>query len=299
MAWRIHVSLLLVAIIMIPIMPAEGYQSESENQQYGNLLDVRTFSAACLGNQTCDLDQPNHLIEYYSADWCEPCAQVSQQVNALNNTDVLVLQHHPSTKDETFLSASKMRYDLEFRLLFYPSLVVDGTFLLTGTRQAMDLDTTLNNSSEQFAGLSSLAVSNGTMQWNSTEETVLRVWYVIPTEHSSENRTHPHLAQRSWEFNSTVTQHNLSDIPVDDRGKFVVMLERPGTRLLTTSSDAPTGRMDVSEQDDSPATTGALFNPKLTVYISIAGLLVLLSPALIMQRNLMKNQTKTHTFEEE
>lgn len=298
MGWQFHVSLLLAAIIILPIIPADGYQSETEDQQYGQLLDVRTFSSSCLLNETCEIEQPKHLVEYYSADWCEPCAQVSQQVNALNRTDVLVLQHHPSTKDASFLSASKLRFDLEFRLLLYPSLVVDGQFLLTGTRQAMDLNMTLSNSSEEFAGLSSLAVSNGTMHWNSSEETVLRMWYVEPIAHSSENRIHPHLAQQSWEFNSTISQHNLSDITVDEQGTFVVMLERPGTRLLTVSS-APTGRMELSEQDDNPFISGASFDPKLTVLIAIAGLLVILSPALIMQRNLMKKPIEAPEFEEE
>ena len=299
MGWRFYVPLLLAAVVLLPIVPAEGNQSETGNEEYGSLLDVRTFPASCFLNETCEIEQPKHLVEYYSADWCEPCAQVSQQVNTLNRTDVLVVQHHPSNQDLSFLSASKLRYDLEFRLLFYPSIVVDGQFLLTGTRQAMDLNMTLTNSSEEYGGLSSLSISNGTVAWNSSNETVLRIWYLIPTSHSSENRIHPHLAQQSWEFNATISEYNLSAFPADGQGTFVVMLEQPGTRILTTSSTAPTGRMEVSEQDVSSDGPDTPYNPKTTALIATVVLLLILSPALIMQRNLMKNSSSVPAFEEE
>jgi hypothetical protein len=57
--------------------------------------------------------------------------------------------------------------------------------------------------------------------------------------------------------------------------------------------------MELSEQDDNPFISGASFDPKLTVLIAIAGLLVILSPALIMQRNLMKKPIEAPEFEEE
>ena len=297
MGWRFLVSFLLAATVIFPILPADGYQSGNEGEEYGTILDVRTFSASCLLNETCEIQQPNNLIEYYSADWCEPCAQVSQQVNTLNNSDVLIIQHHPSNQDATFLSASKLRFDLEFRLLFYPSIVVDGKFLLTGTRQAMDLNETLDNSTKNFSGLESLSVSNATMEWNSSNGTVIRVWYVEPTAHTSENRIHPYLAHQSWEFNSTFTTHNFSQFEGDENGTFVVVLERPGIRQLTTP-DTPTGRMEVSDQNDSPVSTTPV-NPKIVAGVAALGLLILLIPALIMQLNLMKEPAKNSSFEDE
>ena len=42
-------------------------------------------------------------------------------------------------KTPRFCLDSKLKYDQDFRLLFYPSIVVDGKHLLTGSRQALDL----------------------------------------------------------------------------------------------------------------------------------------------------------------
>ena len=112
--------------------------TEADNGS-GALLDAAVLDASCLSN-TCEGYRPDHLIEYFSADWCEPCEQVSEQLRNLTNPHHVVLQHHPSPEDSTFLSASKLRNDADYRLLFLPSLVIDGEHLLTGTRQAMDMN---------------------------------------------------------------------------------------------------------------------------------------------------------------
>ena len=243
MRWRFSLPFLLATLMILPVTPAHGFQEETEANLPGNLLDIRVFSADCLVNSSCDLHQPAQLIEYFSADWCEPCEQVSQQVNSLNGTDHFIIQHHPSNQDLTFLSESKLRFDLEYRLLFYPSLVVNGNHLLTGTRQAMDLNYTLENSTANWSGLESMSVENGTLDWNGSAEDVLRIWYIEPTPHTSEGRIHPHLARSSWELNSSVSSYNLSQFETSTSGSFAVMLERPGVRNLTVSSDAPTGRV--------------------------------------------------------
>jgi hypothetical protein len=289
MRWRFSLPFLLATLMVLPAIPAQGLQDENLVDESGSLLDVRIFSADCLNETSCEIYQPIHLLEYFSADWCEPCEQVSQQVNALNQTDAFVIQHHPSNQDLTFLAESKLRFDQEFRLLFYPSLVVDGDHLLTGTRQAMDLSSTLNNSTPNSSGLESMLVQNGTVSWNASEGHVIRIWYIEPTPHSSENRVHPHLARASWELNSSISSYNLTQFETARNGSFAVMLERPGIRTLTVSSDAPTGRVEVDGQESDLSSEDQRWNPAWLAAATAGGLLFLLLPALFMHRSLMKN----------
>lgn len=299
MRWRFSVPFLLATLMIFPVIPTQGLQDENLVDEPGSLLDVRVFSADCLTDVVCELHQPDHLLEYFSADWCEPCEQVSQQVNALNLTDTFVIQHHSSNQDLTFLSESKLRFDLEFRLLFYPSLVVDGEQLLTGTRQAMDLNSTLNDSTPNSSGLESMSLRNGTVSWNATEEHVVRIWYIEPTPHSIENRIHPHLARASWELNSSISSLNLTQFETAGNGSFAVMLERPGIRTLTVSSEAPTGRVEVDGQESAKSSEDQRWNPAWLAAGTAGGLLVLLLPALFMHRRLMNNPPEKQFLENE
>ena len=129
---------LVMILLLLSVGVATGEQAETSSDE-GQLLDVRVFSQECLNNASCEPTKPPHIVEYFSADWCEPCVQVGDQLSNLSSEEAIVLQHHSSSQDATFLSASKLKYDHEFRLLFYPSIVVDGQNLLTGSRQALDL----------------------------------------------------------------------------------------------------------------------------------------------------------------
>lgn len=299
MRWRFPVPFLLATLMILPVTPAHGFQDDTETNLPGTLLDVRIFSADCLTNSSCVLHQPTHLLEYFSADWCEPCEQVSQQVNVLNETEAFVIQHHPSNQDLSFLSESKLRFDQEYRLLFYPSLVVDGTHLLTGTRQAMDLNFTLENSTANWSGLELMSVENGTLDWNASAGNVLRIWYIEPTPHESENRIHPHLARTAWEFNSSVSSYNMSQFETVENGSFAVMLERPGVRDLTVSSDAPTGRVEVDGPNNDLGSEEQRRNPAWLAGVTAGGLAIMLFPALFMHRRLMNKPSHTPFSESE
>ncbi|WP_338172399.1 hypothetical protein [Candidatus Poseidonia alphae] len=299
MRWRFSLPFLLATLMILPVTPAHGFQDETDVDLPGALLDIRVFSADCLTNSSCDLHQPAHLLEYFSADWCEPCEQVSQQVNALNETEALIIQHHPSNQDLTFLSESKLRFDQEYRLLLYPSLVVNGKHLLTGTRQAMDLNSTLENSTMNWSGLESMTVGNGTIDWNASAGDVLRIWYIEPTPHTSENRIHPHLARESWELNSSTLSYNLSQFETTRNGSFAVMLERPGVRNLTVSSDAPTGRVEIDGAITDVGSEGQRWNPAWLAVAAAAGLAIMLLPALFMHRRLMNKSPLKQFFESE
>ena len=192
-----RMALMLTVLLCIPSYISQSQPVEETSQPIqGQLLDVRYLSYECLTSSTCEPTQPDHLIEYFSADWCEPCLQVSDQLNNLSENGSVMLQHHPSTFDETFLSDSKLRFDVEYRLLFYPSIVVDGSFLLTGSRQALDLNATMANSSTNWSGLDSIEYVNETLSWNISNDEIVRIWQLEPTPHTSLNRTHSNLARQ-------------------------------------------------------------------------------------------------------
>ena len=161
----------------------------------------------------------------------------------------------------------------------------------------MDLNFTLENSTANWYGLESMSVENGTLVWNASAGNVLRIWYIEPTPHESENRIHPHLVRTSWELNSSVSSYNLSQFETVKNGSFAVMLERPGVRNLTVSSDAPTGRVEVDGINNDVGSEEQRRNPAWLAGVTAGGLAILLFPALLMHRRLM-NKSPYQPFSE-
>lgn len=284
-------------VMLLLLTPSSNAFFEADDGEVtpreGRLVDVRIIDAECLIEHDCEPVQPAHLVEYYSADWCEPCRDVSAQLTNLSNETAVVLQHHGSPADSTFLSASKLRYDDTYRLLFLPAMVVDGSHLLTGTRQAMDLETVLANSTPAWSGLSSLVVSNQTLLWNASLDGTVRAWYAEPTPHTKINATHPSLARSMISINASAGELNISDIATTDEGFLVVMLEIDGPRTLISASLAPTGQMELSDGSGNPASASpASTEAQLAVIVTLF-LMALLLPAMLMQRNLMKADDAT------
>ncbi len=253
----------------------------------GVLYDVRIVPASCLLGDECVIEQPSHLVEYYAADWCEPCDAVADVLTNLTSEDAFVLQHHGSPADQTFLSASKLRFDHEFRLLFVPSLVVDGVDLLTGTRQAMDLGTVLNASSPFTQDLNSLSVNGTNLTWETTPNGTVRAWYVEPTPHESQERIHPTLAQSMLETNASVGRLEMNASELNASGTVVVMLEHPGVRTLNVASLAPTGPMSLSENDAEASNNAEGRGNGWWVLAATVALAGMLAPAVLMHRSLM------------
>ena len=281
--------LFVAFVVMVSLLPVSDVQAEDATQS-GAMLDVAVLPAPCLENSTCEAQRPTHLVEYFSADWCEPCLQVSDQLQNLTSEKTVVLQHHPSPQDATFLSSSKLRNDLDYRLLFYPSLVVDGTALLTGTRQAMELESVIDNITTTWAGLDNVRLENETLRWNTSENGIVAVWLVAPAAHETANRTHPSVAYGLLTANATDGELTIETGDLKANTSLIVLLERSGPRTLNVASLAPTGALAFEGEADGrdggddpdleaflPALTGVFF-------------LVLLLPALVIHRNLVKQR---------
>ena len=279
---------LLTAVLLISLVPASA-QPTQEEANAGALLDVMVLSASCLSNESCEAHRPAHLIEYFSADWCEPCQQVSDQLRVYSDPSVVILQHHPSPQDTTFLSDSKLRNDVDYRLMFYPSLVVDGSHLLTGTRQAMDLNLTLENQSNEWSGLEQVRLVNGTLQWNASINGTLAAWLVAPVPHETTGELHPSVAYRRLSASADAGELILSADSWVDNTSLVVLLEREGVRALNVASLAPTGSLDPNDGGQDLPERQRENRGTLPLLVGLALVLALL-PAVLSHVRLLRTK---------
>ena len=282
--------LLIAAVMVLSIVPASADEAEVDaTPSAGALLDVAFMPANCMENETCEAHRPAHLIEYFSADWCEPCVDVGEALNGMADDQTVVLQHHPSPQDATFFSDSKQRNDEDYRLLFIPSIVLDGTHLLTGTRQAMDLVSTMENNSNPWHELADVRLANNTLQWNTSVNGTVVVWAVAPTPHETSGKIHPSVAYKRFTANASHGEMvvNTTDLPANT--SLVVLLEQEGVRSLTVASLAPTGLMDLNDNSSGETTPNSLGESEAYLPVLVGLFLaLLLLPALAAHRRLMK-----------
>ena len=277
---------LVMILLLLNVGVATGAQTDTSTDE-GQLLDVRVFSQECLNNASCEPTKPPHIVEYFSADWCEPCVQVGDQLSNLSSEEAIVLQHHPSSQDATFLPESKLKYDHEFRLLFYPSIVVDGQNLLTGSRQALDLNSVMENSTPSWSGLETLRVENATLSWDASLNGTVSVWMLAPTPHQLSGKIHPAVAYEHVAVEAVEGSITLDEEGLRENTSFVVLLEQPGRRTLTVASLAPTGSVDVSDGREVATTTlTGWFNADFAMVVGLV-LVLSLAPAFVIHRELM------------
>ena len=210
-----NVKILVICITFALFSSPSTIASESqENQEF--VLDAVFFDASCIENTTCIGEEMSYLVEYFGADWCDPCESVEE--NTIPNYDGLIVQHHPSPADLSFLSESKLRFEESYGLQGLPSFVVNGKGLLSGETQANTLEDSIQNLRPgNLNGFEFASIANGSLFWNSSEGTTVRVWYLGNVGHEFRNYTHQnmllaqdsqkssqgvHLLRNSSEFNS-------------------------------------------------------------------------------------------------
>ena len=290
--------MLLVALIMTTQIPPTTSTSTVE-EEFAGLFDVVIFDASCIhSSEACDAQRISHLVEYYGADWCEPCERIENEINMLNRSDTFVLQHHPSAVDESFLSASKLRFEYEHRLLFIPSIVIDGQGLLTGSSQGLELSSALSIRETNFSGLSDVSLSGGNLSWTASRGDSVSVWMTEATPHPTRNRTHPTLATGMMQFNATDEVANISALRSETGGKIVVLLEKTGVYRLVTDSENPTGGMDVYDGNTTGfETKNDRPSPGTQAAVWTVVLIVSLLPAMYMRWSISKQAPRTEEEE--
>ena len=125
-----------------------------------------TVAAATVGDvceqAPCEADTSLRVVEYFGADWCEPCRPVEAMLDDLDRPDVLVIRHAPSPQDPGFSNLSYQRFDGHYGLISLPAIVIDGYAVLTGETMTLRLEEALNATAERRSNLSGNAT-----EWSS------------------------------------------------------------------------------------------------------------------------------------
>lgn len=272
---------------MVPVQAQEQVATQQETI-FGHTIDVMIIDSECLDEQLCHAWRPLHLIEYYGADWCEPCLDVELSLENIDTTKYAVIQHHPSVLDSSYLNFSNQRYETDFRLIFIPSIVIDGEGLLTGTKQANELNQNLPNNQTEFIGINELSITNSILSWNTTTNHTLKVWKTESTPHEFDNRNLSNLAVDYIELNHDQSQLDLTNWLDNWTGRLIFTMESNGIRMLNSLSKSPTGDIDLNDDEETvPIFSKTDDSPMLAIMVFIA-LFAALLPALIMWKSLQK-----------
>ena len=269
------------------------------------MYDVRTFDVECaLTNETCSSNETTHFIEYFSADWCEPCALVSQELELLNRTDTVIVQHHPSPADLHFYSESNIRLYETYGFWGVPDVVLNGEGLLVGPSQSNELELTLDNFTRDWNGFLELNMTNGTLSWQADDGHVVHVWItknrpheytyqdqpLVVTNHAYANVTNEVFNYTNDTNQTEETYHiynsslNISDLLDENVTSIVVTLETPGRIPLTRASSLSSQGYDlVDEGPNDFFPTDSKSDGESDLAIAVFGLmLAAVIPALIM-----------------
>ncbi|MDE0857952.1 MAG: hypothetical protein OSA38_05235 [Candidatus Poseidoniaceae archaeon] len=284
-------------VVLVVVLASSGSvlekaaAQETSSVEEGATLDVLYLSEACLGlEEECEQTRPDHFIEYFGADWCEPCKVLDNDIDVINTTDVFVMRHHPSPLDISYNTDSNLRFNWMYRLLFLPSLIHNGEGLLTGTSQAQDLGNVMSNSTTTFAGLNEVALNNSLISWNSSVNGTVSVWRLGDVQHETEDYIHRNMVIGAAHFNASSLQGNISQILEMNGTGLVVMLETDGERNLTVKSANPAAGLDLIDNEDGGITsTIKQTSGARLAMATMVGLLVLLAPALVMWKNALKS----------
>ena len=298
---------LTMAILLTIILSSQSTAHIGHFGEYApaKMYDVKTFEVDCaLTNETCIANETTHFIEYFSADWCEPCALVSQELESLNRSDTIIIQHHPSPADLHFYSESNIRLYETYGFWGVPDVVLNGEGLLVGPSQSNELESTLDNFTREWNGFLELTLTNGTLSWQADDGHVVHVWITKNRPHEYTNLDQPLVVSNHAYANVTdqvfnytndsnqteETYHiynssmNISDLLDENVTSIVVTLETPGRIPLSRASSLSSQGYDlVDEGPNDFVPTDSKSGSESDLAIAVFGfMLAAIIPAFIM-----------------
>ena len=284
--------MILFVVSFMVILPITSSAEYSAKESQSGIDDVFFLDLPCDLNSTCEVSRPIHLIEYFGADWCEPCESLELFLDTLDFNEIALIQHHPSVLDYSYLNHSKTVFEQEYRLLFIPSLVVNSNGLLTGSTQGIELNQSLANINTNFSGIDDISIENGMLFWNTSTEHNLTIWRLEETVHEYRNRSLPYLAVERITVTNENHQYNISKLLNHSNGRLVFILqdnEQP--KPLQSISTSPTGDKALSEGEEEINQLFAHDGGYDLSVITFVLLFLALLPALISFRNLQKQDS--------
>ena len=271
---------LLAIILIFPVFSGahglEGAHSE------GYIVDVIVVDLECDENQTC-VSRPNNVVEYFGADWCTECPEVEEELNKSSRNDSVIISHRPSTSDDFWLQESRNRFLEVYGLWGYPTLAIDGHYILAGPTQSRELGTLLSESNSNYSGVTNVSLNNNTLEIEGNFSGLnIDVW----TVYSNDSLT-----------NIAAAHSNLSEsnnVSIDGE-KLVIIISNPGYIALISGSTLPAndyipdgGLDDIGKDGDSVQGS--------TIIIITILLLIISMPATLQLIQIIRNNDQ---FEEE
>ena len=284
---------LVCALVLVTLAPVSTGHGGNNDQERASIHDVKIFDSQCAAtNETCIASSTTYLIEYFSADWCEPCNLVSAELEDLNRTDVTILQHHPSPLDLHFLSDSKYRFETTYGFWGVPDLVLNGEGLLTGPSQSQELGLVLDNFSRNWSGFTSISLNNGTLSWASDDGEEVHVWITENSIHEFNNQNQTRVVSHHLATMSDAQTLDISELLSDNTTNVVVTLESSGRiDLRSASTLSSQGYVLIDDQNEDiyyeTDRQGREYDTAIAVFgLSMAALI----PALIMYARTVQNE---------
>ena len=203
-----------------------GAHGQEDVHSEGYIVDVIVIDLQCEENQTC-VSRPSNIVEYFGADWCTECPEVETQLNETSNQSALILSHRPSSSDDFWLQESRDRFLSVYGLWGYPTLTIDGHYILAGPTQSRELDELLFESISNYSGITNVSLDNDNLTVEgSFDGLVIDVWTVTSTSNLTNKVTN----------HTNLSETNLVDV---DGEKLVIVISQPGFITLVPGSSMP------------------------------------------------------------
>ena len=203
-----------------------GAHGQEDVHSEGYIVDVIVIDLQCEENQTC-ASRPSNIVEYFGADWCTECPEVETQLNETSNQSALILSHRPSPSDDFWLQESRDRFLSVYGLWGYPTLTIDGHYILAGPTQSRELDELLFESISNYSGITNVSLDNDNLTVEgSFDGLVIDAWTVTSTSKLTNKVTN----------HTNLSETNLVDV---DGEKLVIVISQPGFITLVPGSSMP------------------------------------------------------------
>ena len=158
---------------------------------------------------------------------CTECPEVETQLNETSNQSALILSHRPSSSDDFWLQESRDRFLSVYGLWGYPTLTIDGHYILAGPTQSRELDELLFESISNYSGITNVSLDNDNLTVEgSFDGLVIDVWTVTSTSKLTNKVTN----------HTNLSETNLVDV---DGEKLVIVISQPGFITLVPGSSMP------------------------------------------------------------
>ena len=271
-------ALMLVCIgflVLAPCLQTGGHGIPGAHSE-GYISDVIVVDLQCEENQTC-VSRASNIVEYFGADWCTECPDVEQTLKQAPNQSEIIISHRPSSTDDFWLNESRNRFLDVYGLWGYPTIALDGHYILAGPTQSKQLNSLLSESDSNYSGVTNVTLdgNNITLLGNFTNKSI-DIWTVSSTENLT---------------NMAINHTNYSETNIVDTNgeKLIIVVSHPGYIALISGSDSPVNNYNpdgglFATEDNDVNVAGS------TIIIITILLLMISLPATIQLVQLMREK---------